>query len=528
MMSRSRLCQRRGWCRIHDAGAGVLLTAALVMIAGRTAWADPPAAKPPQPVAAAAAVEEYWDLYFMQGNRVGYVHSEKRRRRDKDGERIEFMSQTKFGVARAGEAHEQTMTMRSLETPDGAVIRCGCEANLGPTPTLTFCTVDGAKLLIEQQQGGKTSKSSLAWPAGTLGYFGTEESLVRKPMQPGESRKIKLLLPIFNQLADDSLTAVDYEDAKLLHGTQRLLRIDSVQRLADGAEVKSIFWSDRHGNVLKMHTELGQQDVYRCTKQEALAPAGAAKFDMIQDTLVRTKKPLAAATIAKAPQIRYAVRLKDGDPAKTFATGATQQFIPGGERAGELIVWAAGPGKLPDRKDMPNEPEPGKEFLASSGLLQTDDPAVQKLAASLPAENKKGPPDQRAIELEKLVYRTIINKNFSQALASAAEVAKSKEGDCTEHAVLLAALARVNGIPSRVAMGLVYVPQLGGFAFHMWTEVYVERHWLPLDATLGLGYADATHLKLTTSSLADGDTYGALLRHDAGRGPARNRAAVTT
>ena len=41
--------------------------------------------------------------------------------------------------------------------------------------------------------------------------------------------------------------------------------------------------------------------------------------------------------------------------------------------------------------------------------------------------------------------------------ATAAEVARSREGDCTEHAVLLAALARARGIPARVAMGLVYV-----------------------------------------------------------------------
>ena len=38
--------------------------------------------------------------------------------------------------------------------------------------------------------------------------------------------------------------------------------------------------------------------------------------------------------------------------------------------------------------------------------------------------------------------------------------------------VLLAALARARGIPSRAAVGLVYVGALKGFGYHMWTEVW--------------------------------------------------------
>ena len=76
-------------------------------------------------------------------------------------------------------------------------------------------------------------------------------------------------------------------------------------------------------------------------------------------------------------------------------------------------------------------------------------------------------------------------------------MAESREGDCTEHAVLLAALARACGIPARVAIGLVYVDQAGGFGYHMWTEMYLSGHWIPLDATLGQGGIGAAHLKLT-------------------------------
>ena len=106
-----------------------------------------------------------------------------------------------------------------------------------------------------------------------------------------------------------------------------------------------------------------------------------------------------------------------------------------------------------------------------------------------------------AIALEKYVSQTIKKKNFSQAFATAAEVAQSLEGDCTEHAVLMAALCRARKIPARVAFGLVYYPPQQGFAYHMWNEVWIADRWVALDGTLGMGGVAADHIKLGDSSL---------------------------
>jgi transglutaminase/protease-like cytokinesis protein 3 len=102
-------------------------------------------------------------------------------------------------------------------------------------------------------------------------------------------------------------------------------------------------------------------------------------------------------------------------------------------------------------------------------------------------------------------------KNFSQAFATAAEVARSLEGDCTEHAVLLAALCRARKIPARVAFGLVYYPPQKGFAYHMWNEVWIADRWVPLDATLGLSGIGGDHIKLADSNLAGASAYSAML-----------------
>jgi hypothetical protein len=75
----------------------------------------------------------------------------------------------------------------------------------------------------------------------------------------------------------------------------------------------------------------------------------------------------------------------------------------------------------------------------------------------------------------------------------------------------LAAVARARGIPARVAIGLVYQAGTQSFAYHMWDELWIGDHWLPLDATLGRGGIGAAHLKLTDSSLAGAQAYSCFL-----------------
>ena len=67
--------------------------------------------------------------------------------------------------------------------------------------------------------------------------------------------------------------------------------------------------------------------------------------------------------------------------------------------------------------------------------------------------------------------------------------------------MLLAAVCRARKLPARVAIGLVYYPAARGFAYHMWSEVWIEDRWIPMDATLGQGGIGAAHLKFSHSSL---------------------------
>jgi Transglutaminase-like superfamily len=64
------------------------------------------------------------------------------------------------------------------------------------------------------------------------------------------------------------------------------------------------------------------------------------------------------------------------------------------------------------------------------------------------------------------------------------DLLKDKKGDCTEHALLFAALARSLDIPCREVSGLIYMGDwCQGFGLHGWNEVVVDGRWQGVDAS---------------------------------------------
>jgi len=95
-------------------------------------------------------------------------------------------------------------------------------------------------------------------------------------------------------------------------------------------------------------------------------------------------------------------------------------------------------------------------------------------------------PTEEANLLERAVHERIAVRDMGTVFATASQTLREGRGDCTEHAVLLAACCRARGIPARLVAGLV--PMSDRMLFHLWTEVYLDE-WFPLDATLGEGRA---------------------------------------
>ena len=150
--------------------------------------------------------------------------------------------------------------------------------------------------------------------------------------------------------------------------------------------------------------------------------------------------------------------------------------------------------------------------LKPNAYLQTEDKTIVQLARQAIGDANDAAEAVRRIEAFVAGY--VQYKDLSVGYASAAEVAKNKQGDCTEHAVLAAALCRAVGIPAKVVTGLAYVKEFAGvkncFGGHAWTTAYVGGQWIGLDAAFkgtGRGGYDAGHIALAIGDGEPGDFF---------------------
>jgi transglutaminase-like putative cysteine protease len=446
------------------------------------------------PKAAAAPQRETWETIYLQGSRVGsgrcrIFHGVE------NGQpvvRTEYRAQMK--MLREGAEVEQDAEYVNVARPDGQLIRFESTEKIGDQPLIRRGRVRGNRLEIENVATGKTE--NVEWRPDYRGLDAVEQDLRARPLQPGRQRTLHALLPgIYDEAVLLDLRAGGWEEVDLPEGPKKLLHIDVQNQFLNGKTLRQTVWADRAGEIWKNQMEGGAFESFRTTKERALAADAAPKLDVLKAWTIRLDRPLPDAHGTK--KIRYRLRLPDGDPAKIFPVGPTQQIRSLDANTAEITVFAVRPGRS-GNPGAPADPPTAADRKPNDNI-QSDDPKIVELARQAAAGETD--PWRIAVALERFVkdYAGLID--YSQNFVTAAEVAKTRKGDCKAHAVLLAALCRANDIPARVAVGLVYCEDKQVFAYHMWTEAYIDGKWIPLDGTLGRGGIGAAHLKLGQSSL---------------------------
>jgi transglutaminase-like putative cysteine protease len=228
--------------------------------------------------------------------------------------------------------------------------------------------------------------------------------------------------------------------------------------------------------------------------------------EMLVNTLVTVPQPI------EQPRQRrrgvYELTFKPGD-----AGGNPRQSLA--QTAVQKVTWASDTqATVTVDLDAPAAAQAGPvddKYRRASINLNSDDEAVKALLPrALGPEADKLGDAEKAEKLRRFVHQFIDAKDLSVGLATASEVARTAQGDCTEHGMLLAALLRAAGIPSRTVTGLVYadgfVGQRNIFGYHMWTQAWLrdgddKGRWLDLDATIDEEHPfDATHIAMALSA----------------------------
>ena len=460
----------------------------------------------------AEVIQEIWEETYLQGVKVGFTNTEIAKVREGDATLIRCRQTGELHLKRDGQSSEQKMTFTCWQTADGKLVRFESQMEGGGSKTLGSGEIEGNKLRTRTLTIGKTQRQSFDWLPEYGGYVAVDESLRKRPLRPKEQRTIVALTAPLNSPTTTQLSAEDFEITKLLTGEQKLLKVRASIALGEQS-LDSELWVTDKGEILKTRQPFGLE-TYRTTKSIATNLATIGEVDLLRSTVVKPTNPKRkrgtpaeiAADLSSAHRVVYLVRLKEGDPAKSCSNGLSQQLEAIDKHSARLIITGVRPDVPKTLKEA--IPKPAADDLLPTSYIQSDDAEIIRLANSIATEERDS--WKVACALEKFVDETITDKNFGSALATAAEVARTKAGDCTEHSVLFAALCRARKIPARVAFGLIYSAHLGGFAYHMWTEVWMSDRWIPMDATLGRGGIGCDHIQLGDSNLKGSESLAAM------------------
>jgi transglutaminase-like putative cysteine protease len=219
-------------------------------------------------------------------------------------------------------------------------------------------------------------------------------------------------------------------------------------------------------------------------------------YRAIPNAMLRSPFRISAETLQG--HIRYRFIYQDGlvfPLPQTSEQRATPGAGPGPAAITLDICAACGPG-------LPSDPATLAAALRPTAWLQSGHEALRAIAEPIGRQHFSDA-QKMALLLERArpyLYTLDFTGHYS-----ALETIRRRAGDCTEAAVLLAALGRAAGIPTKVVNGLVYSREryhgVGNvFMPHSWTLAYVDGRWRSFD--LALDTFDATHIALT---IGDGD-----------------------
>jgi hypothetical protein len=470
---------------------------------GLVLWSSVAAAAEPQ----GKVVLDTWDVAYIEKSKVGFFHTTVRET-EKDGKKLyRTILEMDLTIKRYNAEARLRMENGTEETEEGKVTAVFMRQFLANKQTLELNgAVEDGQLHLTIDKGNVDKK--IPWNDEVIGLYYQERLFQRKKAKPGDRFTYQTFEPTLSAVVTVKAAVKDEEEVDLLGGKKkRLLRVEATPDKVEvpGTKIQlptMISWLDAELLPVRSQLEmpgLGKILLYRTTKEIARAPVdnNVKLPDLGLAALVPLNKAIGQPHDVKA--VVYRITLKgDDEPTSAFAVDNRQEVKNAKGNTFELHVHAI---REPDKGE--EETRPDNEFLESCYFLDSADSKVKELTRQ--AIGNQRDPWKKAKLIERWVCDNMRQSNSAE-FGTAGQIARNLEGDCRQHAMLTAAMCRAAGVPSRTALGLVYVtdrqkgPVMG---FHMWTEVWIKGQWLGIDATLGRGSVGATHVKIADSSWHD-------------------------
>jgi len=432
-------------------------------------------------VGAVSAVKagESWMSIFQNNRKIGFAHTRLSPR--KPG--YELQEKIHMRINSMGMVQDLHLRTRADLLSDLSLDRFDFEVASGQFRFSAQGTVAGDVLTMHTETAGAGRNVEIPLKNRPYLTAAVIHALSAQRLKPGDRYSFDIFDPSTMSQAAVQAEVIGREDIPVMGNPLEATRISmSLRGMTQTA------WISESGELLRERGLLGMR-LEKTSREEALDGLGsAASLDLTELASVASQRALPDPGALETLQVRIG-----GIPAAGLQLqGGRQSLVDG-----ILTVRRESLAELPQ---MPREKEMAaleRVFLRPEPLIQSDHERIRSLVHSLLGDSPQLAPVAKARRLMEWVYRNI-EKRPVLSLPDALSTLENRMGDCNEHAMLMAALARAAGIPARVEAGLVYMK--GRFYYHAWNLLFLGR-WITVDALFGQLPADVTHLRLVTGSM---------------------------
>ncbi|UXI67239.1 transglutaminase-like domain-containing protein [Tahibacter amnicola] len=359
---------------------------------------------------------------------------------------------------------------QSVETAQGLPVSLRYASRAGTAGVNATVTVKGNRLLWEHRRGSRTQRDNLPLPPELLFPAALERRIAAQPREQRWTFDYDEVDPRDGQLRRVNLRS----DGFVLDGMMEITR-----STGPGSTVR-MYWSPSQRRLVSSLNLLGT--VFRMRPCSKECEGDVVPFAMMDSLSVAF--PYRLSDDAMKGTIRYVIESKDDE--LVLPSTREQTVVARGRRSVVTVCADCGTEPVPQAGELVALRKP-------SQWLQSDDARIKSLAKAAPRNISV---EAQMRMLVRQVQAHMTGPSDLLGYATALEAFESRSGDCTEFAILLAALARANGIATRVVSGLVYSRSLAGkrdsFVPHMWVQAWTGTRWASFDAALG--NFDASHI----------------------------------
>jgi hypothetical protein len=448
------------------------------------------------------ALTQHWYVVLFDGLKSGSLLIERR----VDGNRITNSETIDLELGRGDSKIALYTEQHFVENLQQQPVALRYLARMsGMENTLDATIAPDGTMAVHETIAGQSKSRTLKLERGVLFPEAQLAKLKSSGFKPGAKVEFVAFDPSSLENIRLETTFVAERTVDLLDRSERLMEVNQVMHVGGTSfDVKSFVDTQFNARKTQLSMMGLQLEILAATK--AMAKAANQSGDEFLRMMMRAPRRLTQAELSHG--LRYDMRYQG------------EGLMP---ETGEQRVRAVKDGFTLDvcaRCGTEAAPSPDElaRHRAPSRFLQSAHPDIR--AAAIAVRDKLSASDRKntrklMLALQEFVAGHIEKKNLEIGYASALEVLRDRAGDCTEHALLLAALGRSLDIPTRVVGGYAYaedyLDQANVFVPHAWTQAFVDGRWQSFDAALD-GFT-AGHIAIEYGDGDPGKFFGGIHLH---------------